>query len=125
MTQVVDVDVIIHGKTYTIACPRGQEARLRTLSEFADERIVKLSRQVGKKMVLSENKLLVMGILMLVDEMFEEKNKSNEPPTSSAKISEDNDFNHDAIDVKYASKIKSLTEKINTMSDKLAVNDGE
>jgi cell division protein ZapA len=123
MTQIVDVEVIIHGKPYTLSCQRGQEARLRSLAEAADERVNKIWRQVGKKMVLSETKLLVMTLLMLVDELFDAKSASSpaspkstvaEVVTSEAALGADQDE-------AYEQKIQALSDKISLISSKLAV----
>ena len=125
MTQIVDVEVVIHGKPYTLSCQRGQEGHLRKLAEVADERVNKIWRQVGKKMVLSETKLLVMTLLMLADELFDAKSGANHKdagalnnhaaPTPSARDTADDD-------AQYEQKIKAITDKITLICNKLAVS---
>ena len=114
MTQIVDVEVVIHGKPYTLSCQRGQEGHLRKLAEVADERVNKIWRQVGKKMVLSETKLLVMTLLMLADELFDAKSGAspkdagtlNPAPAPSIRDTGDDD-------AQYEQKIQAITDKIN------------
>jgi cell division protein ZapA len=119
MTQVVDVEVMIHGKPYALSCQRGQEARLRTLAEAADERVNKIWRQVGKKMVLSETKLLVMTLLMLVDELFDAKSASSKGVAEDV-IKSGGTHGTDQ-DEQYEQKIQALSDKITLISSKLTV----
>jgi cell division protein ZapA (FtsZ GTPase activity inhibitor) len=123
MTQIVDVEVVIHGKPYTLSCQRGQEGHLRKLAEVADERVNKIWRQVGKKMVLSETKLLVMTLLMLADELFDAKSGAspkdagtlNPAPAPSIRDTVDDD-------AQYEQKIQAITDKITLICNKLAVS---
>ena len=123
MTQIVDVEVVIHGKPYTLSCQRGQEGHLRKLAEVADERVNKIWRQVGKKMVLSETKLLVMTLLMLADELFDAKSGAspkdpgtlNPAPAPSIRDAGDDD-------AQYEQKIQAITDKITLICNKLAVS---
>ncbi len=123
MTQIVDVEVVIHGKPYTLSCQRGQEGHLRKLAEVADERVNKIWRQVGKKMVLSETKLLVMTLLMLADELFDAKSGAspkdagtlNPAPAPSIRDTGDDD-------AQYEQKIQAITDKITLICHKLAVS---
>ncbi len=121
MTQSVDVEVVIHGKPYTLSCQRGQEGHLRKLAEITDERVNKLWRQVGKKMVLSETKLLVMTLLMLADELFDAKSGAHAKDTGTAPPAPSPAHDPSAEDEHYANKIQSITDKIATISHKLAV----
>jgi cell division protein ZapA (FtsZ GTPase activity inhibitor) len=120
MTQIVDVEVVIHGKPYTLSCQRGQEGHLRKLAEVADERVNKIWRQVGKKMVLSETKLLVMTLLMLADELFDAKSGAHTKDTGAITPSALQDKSIE--DEAYEQKIQALTDKITTISNKLAVS---
>lgn len=119
MTQIVDVEVIIHGKPYTLSCQRGQEGHLRKLAEAADERVNKIWRQVGKKMVLSETKLLVMTLLMITDELFDAKSGTHpkglplNAPTATNTRDEDEHCEQ---------KIQAITDKITLICNKLAVS---
>ena len=123
MTQIVDVEVVIHGKPYTLSCQRGQEGHLRKLAEVADERVNKIWRQVGKKMVLSETKLLVMTLLMLADELFDAKSGAspkdagtlNPAPAPGIRDTGDDD-------AQYEQKIQAITDKITLICNKLAVS---
>jgi len=120
MTQIVDVEVVIHGKPYTLSCQRGQESHLRKLAEAADERVHKIWRQVGKKMVLSETKLLVMTLLMLADELFDAKSGAASKDTQG--LGEASATSPQANDDHYEQKIQALTDKISMISSKLAVS---
>jgi cell division protein ZapA (FtsZ GTPase activity inhibitor) len=123
MTQIVDVEVVIHGKPYTLSCQRGQEGHLRKLAEVADERVNKIWRQVGKKMVLSETKLLVMTLLMLADELFDAKSGTHPKettPLSTAATPNTRDTRDE--DAHYEQKIQAIADKITLICNKLAVS---
>ena len=123
MTQIVDVEVIIHGKPYTLSCQRGQEGHLRKLAEVADERVNKIWRQVGKKMVLSETKLLVMTLLMLADELFDAKSGASPKDAgtlNSSSAPSGRDTGDD--DAHYEQKIQAITDKITLICNKLAIS---
>jgi cell division protein ZapA (FtsZ GTPase activity inhibitor) len=123
MTQIVDVEVIIHGKPYTLSCQRGQEGHLRKLAEAADERVNKIWRQVGKKMVLSETKLLVMTLLMITDELFDAKSGTHPKettPLNAAATPNTRDTRDE--DEHYEQKVQAITDKITLICNKLAVS---
>jgi cell division protein ZapA (FtsZ GTPase activity inhibitor) len=123
MTQIVDVEVIIHGKPYTLSCQRGQEGHLRKLAEVADERVNKIWRQVGKKMVLSETKLLVMTLLMLADELFDAKSGTHPKeatPLNAAATPNTRDARDE--DAHYEQKVQAITDKITLICNKLAIS---
>jgi cell division protein ZapA len=73
---VHDVDVTVNGRTYGIACPAGEETRLRQLAAYTDGRVNKLALQFSSAGVsVSESKLLVMALLTLADELAEANNR--------------------------------------------------
>ena len=64
------LDLIIHGKTYRIACGDGEEERLRRIATEFDERVKNLLKNMGKADVkLSEAHLLVLTALVMADEL--------------------------------------------------------
>ncbi len=60
------IDVIIHGKTYKVACDDGQEDHLRILAKYIDERATRLADASG---TFSETHLMVLTSLLVADEM--------------------------------------------------------
>ena len=62
------VDVLINGRRYQIACDKGQEEHLSQLAEYVDKRVQGLVGSVGQ---VGDARLLVMTCLLLADELSE------------------------------------------------------
>lgn len=61
-----EVDVVINGRGYRIACETGQEARLGDLAVQVDDRIRELVSALGN---VGDDRLLVMASLLIADEL--------------------------------------------------------
>ncbi len=59
-------DIVIRGKTYSIACAEGQEPRLIALGEKLNERLEALVSAIGD---VGDTRLLVAAGLSLIDEL--------------------------------------------------------
>ena len=60
------VNITINGRNYEIACDDGQEDRVLALGGYIDSRVSELIDQVGQ---VGELRLLVMGALLIADEL--------------------------------------------------------
>jgi cell division protein ZapA len=65
---MAQVDVTINNRSYTLACADGEEARLRQLAEYVDNRVSKLTKATG---MVGESRLLLLVALTLADELAE------------------------------------------------------
>ena len=63
-----EVNLVINGRSYDIACDDGQEERLRVLGGYIDSRVSELIDQMGQ---IGELRLLVMASLLIADELQE------------------------------------------------------
>jgi cell division protein ZapA len=63
-----DLQLSINGRSYLISCDDGQEAHLKRLGAFLDEKMTDLATAVGN---VGEARLLVMAALLISDELFE------------------------------------------------------
>jgi cell division protein ZapA len=63
-----DINVIIGGKQYRMACEDGQEDRLRQLAQEFEGRITELRGRFGE---IGDARLLVMAALMVSDELLD------------------------------------------------------
>lgn len=61
-----EVDVVINGRDYRVACEVGQEARLGELAHQVDDRIRELVTTLGN---VGDDRLLVMASLLIADEL--------------------------------------------------------
>lgn len=65
---MAQVTVEINGKPYTVGCEDGQEAHLRALAAVFDRQVRVVANEVG---ALGETRLMLMGALLLSDELEE------------------------------------------------------
>jgi len=65
---VAQLDVVINGRSYRVACDDGQEDHLRQLAEYVDRRVAELVDAVGQ---VGESRLLVMAALLIADDLSE------------------------------------------------------
>jgi len=65
---MAQVTVTVNNRAYSIACDDGEEAHLRDLAKYVDAQISGLVRSVGQ---LGEARLLLMGALMIADQLAE------------------------------------------------------
>jgi cell division protein ZapA len=63
---MAQVDIVINGREYRIACEDGQEAHLRSLAGYIDDKIGELVGAVGQ---VGDTRLMVMASLLVADEL--------------------------------------------------------
>lgn len=73
---MTNVNVSVQGRTYSVGCPEGYEAQLKSLGVELDKRVHEIANNVGD---IGETKLLLVAALMLLDE----KSASPNPSTSN------------------------------------------
>ena len=106
------VTISLNGRAYSIACDDGEESRVLELSSYIDQRIRKIA-QAGA--ASSEQHLLVLGALVLADELFAERNSDGtNANTSVAQNDRQQEITISAVD--------HLTERISSLADKIARN---
>ena len=72
---MAQVSLSINERSYLISCDDGQEAHLKRLGAFLDEKMRDLSTAVGN---VGEARLLVMAALLISDELFETRRQLDE-----------------------------------------------
>ncbi len=65
-----EVSITINKRSYTVACDDGQEGHLHALAANVDGRIAELVAGMGQ---IGDQRLLVMAILLLADELDDVK----------------------------------------------------
>ena len=63
-----EVTVSVNGRDYNIACEDGEEARIKRLGAYVDERVGELVASVGN---VGDLRLMVMASLVLCDKLFD------------------------------------------------------
>ncbi|MBO6796533.1 cell division protein ZapA [Maricaulis sp.] len=67
------VTVFLNGREFTIGCEEGQEAYLKSLASYLDEKVQGITEQVGQ---IGDLRLLLMASLVVVDELKEAERQS-------------------------------------------------
>jgi cell division protein ZapA len=62
------VNVLVNGRPYTVACAEGEERHVQALANAFDRRVQALSASVGQ---VGEPRLLLMAGLVVADELHE------------------------------------------------------
>jgi len=65
---MAQVSVEVNGRAYVIGCEDGQEPRLAQLAAVVDAQVRQVGRDVG---ALGETRLLLMGALVMADDVAE------------------------------------------------------
>jgi cell division protein ZapA len=83
---MAQVTISVHGRPYTVGCEDGQEAHVVELADILDENVGQVAREVGN---LGETRLLLMGALMLADELAETRARLAEAQSQAARVQTD------------------------------------
>ncbi|HEV2364777.1 MAG TPA: cell division protein ZapA [Caulobacteraceae bacterium] len=80
---MAQVTIQINAKPYLVGCEDGQEQRLIELAETVDRQVRQVHSEVG---ALGETRLLLMGALLLADELGELKARLSAEASSAASL---------------------------------------
>lgn len=83
---MAQVTITVHGRPYTVGCEDGQEGHVAELADVLDGHIAEVAREVGQ---LGETRLLLMGALMLADELAELRARLAETQSGAARVQSD------------------------------------
>ena len=103
---MAQVDLLVNGQSYRIACEDGQEDRLVDLAAMVDGKIAELVNQIGQ---VGSNRLLVMAALVIADELVDLKNE-----TGSSQVSDDNSKQENTVLV-----LREITKRIENIADQV------
>ncbi len=83
---MAQVTVEINGKPYTVGCENGQEGRVRELAALFDRQVRIVADEVGP---LGETRLMLMGALLLSDELADAKARLAHVQNDLARVQSD------------------------------------
>ena len=101
-------DIVIRGKTYSIACAEGQEPRLMALGEKLNARLQELEATIGD---VGDTRLLVAAGLSLIDELGSD--------SSSSADMDDLDNRITLVERTAASALSEAAARINKIADRV------
>jgi cell division protein ZapA len=81
---MANVNIKFNNKDYLLSCDDGQEASLKKLTKFLDNKYSELKDKLGN---IGENKLLLITTIQLIDDYFDLKQKVTDQKTKLDTIS--------------------------------------
>ncbi len=109
------VDVVINGRDYQIACGEGEEAHVRSLLGTISSHVDQLATDVGQ---VGQSKLLLFAALVLADELDELKEylgqlteRMKAPPASPGET--------ETIDPAELAEISALISRIDAVAERV------
>ncbi len=79
------VQIEINGRRYAIGCDEGQEDHVIRLARYFDEHVKRLASSVGQ---IGDQRLFLMGALIVADEMNELKVRLDKAEAEIARLSD-------------------------------------
>jgi cell division protein ZapA len=80
---MAQVTVTVNNRAYSVACDDGEEDHLRDLARYVDAQVGDLVRNVGQ---ISESRLLLMGALLIADQLAEADERVEELKAQVAEL---------------------------------------
>jgi cell division protein ZapA len=73
----------VNGRPYVVGCEDGQEGHLRDLAALINSHVLQVGREVGQ---LGETRLILMGALLLADELTDIRARLTKAEGESARL---------------------------------------
>ncbi len=105
---MADVDLIVGGRQYSIACRDGGEDHLRTLAQHVDRKAQEAAAAVGG---MAEARQLLFAALLIADELAESQAAMPQGPVPATPA-----LDHSLIQL--ASRIEAIAEALETRVQK-------
>ena len=103
-------EILLRGKTFSIACAEGQEARLEDLGRKLNERLMEMEETIGD---VGDTRLLVAAGLSLINDM-----EVSSPAPDSAEMA-DLDNRITLVERTAATALSEAASRINSISDRI------
>ena len=106
-----EVTVRVNGRAYQVGCQDGQEDHVRSLAQVFDSHVGEVARDVGQ---LGETRLLLLGALMLADQLAETRGDLAAAAADLAQIQ----ANHVRGESRAAAALESAARRIEALAAK-------
>ena len=103
-------EIVLRGKTFSIACADGQEARLEELGRKLNERLVEMEETIGD---VGDTRLLVAAGLSLINDL-----EVGAAPTDAAEMA-DLDNRITLVERTAAAALSDAASRINSIAGKI------
>jgi cell division protein ZapA len=104
-----EVSVSIANRVYELACGDGEEARVKELAEYVDDKIDGLRLQMPGA---PEVKLMVFAALLLADESREARGMAKQAETARSSATDNADTLASALEELITSRVDKISKKV-------------
>lgn len=112
---MAEVTLTVNNRSFDLACPDGDEARLQNLAAYVDERLHAI---MESGVVRKESDLMALTAIVLADELFDAQNAvSNDNPQSTEDFSEKLSAELQKQEAQYAAQVDSLTQTVKKLAE--------
>jgi cell division protein ZapA len=80
---MAQLTIEVNGRPYVVGCEDGQEAHLQRLAGLIDAQVRQVGQDVGQ---LGETRLMLMGALLLADDLTDVKGRLAEAQAQTARL---------------------------------------
>ena len=102
---MAQVTIEVNGRPYQVGCEDGQEAHLMDLAAMIDRLVRQVSQDVGQ---LGETRLMLMGALLMADELTDAKGRIAALQLDLARLQAD----QSRIEVKAVAALEAAAKRI-------------
>ena len=102
---MAQVTIEVNGRPYQVDCEDGQEAHLKELADMIDQQVRQVSHDVGQ---LGETRLMLMGALLMADELTDAKGRIAALQQDVARLQAD----QSRVEVKAVAALEAAAKKI-------------
>lgn len=102
---MAQVTIDVNGRPYQVGCEDGQEAHLMELAAMIDRQVRQVSQDVGQ---LGETRLMLMGALLMADELTDAKGRIVALQQDLARLQAD----QSRIEVKAVAALEAAAKRI-------------
>jgi cell division protein ZapA len=106
---MAQLTIDINGKPYVVGCQDGQEQKLRDLAAALDSHVRDVAANIGQ---LGETRLLLMGALLLADDLEEAKARLSRAQADLARVQAD----YARAEARAASALDNAARRIETLA---------
>lgn len=114
------VSVTLNGRTYRLECGAGEEAHLIALAEYLGSHVDTMKQKFGQ---VGDDRLILMGSLMVTDELWELRRQMQELKTAMAELRHDRstaDETAKSIRIDLADTIGAAADRLEMLHERFA-----
>jgi cell division protein ZapA len=118
------VSITLNGRTYRLECGEGEEAHLIELAEYLGTHVEAMKRKFGQ---VGDDRLILMGSLVLADELWELRRQMAEMKIAMAEARRDKSGAEESarsLQSDLASRVGSVAQRLELLNERFGAETG-